>query len=526
MLSLIALAYFASSAFAQTWCGKHYLPTLPATPPGGLFPIPAVSDSPLLALRCSPAIRPYLAEDDKLTSTVKSILVDAPITHQKIANAVPVDAHNAHLDLAVTVSVNGKTLAHGTVPLNATKHELAFSLSSLKPQKEAFVITCTATLGSQTFSATGSLSYLPNPPAEIGSVTKMDLRTGTLLARPANGKGGPFAPVFPIGFYTSFGGYLDQDFTIPSVLASQGFTVVHPVPSFDNLTALEIVLDKMQEAGLYLMYDMRNTYMNATAVTAEVNRIKSRPNLLLWYTGDEPDGTSDPLTATVTSRNLIQSLDGGDDIVLQDTYMVGNNVTFSSQWSTVCNTTYGDCGCDNCKGSFEDISTRMDEFAQRLFVNGWERTKAVWTVPQGFGNDTYWKREPTGPEFVVESIVGINHGGLGVVSWDDPTTPEIKASASLLAQAMPKLTPFILSSEATFRQVTVNRVDVGLWTVGARTLVLAANMNYATTNVDLASLGLHATAAIEQVFKSGTSSAPARDHLVFGAVGSGAFIVG
>lgn len=204
-------------------CGKHYLPTLPATPPGGLFPIPAVSNSPLLALRCQPAIRPYLAEDEKLSSTVKSILVDAPITNQKIANAVPVDAHNAHLDLAVTVSVNGKVLTHGSVPLNATKHELAFSLSSLKPQKEAFVITCTATLGSQTFSATGSLSYLPNPPAGIGSVTKMDLRTGTLLARPANGKGGPFAPVFPIGFYTSFGGYLDQDFTIPSVLASQGY---------------------------------------------------------------------------------------------------------------------------------------------------------------------------------------------------------------------------------------------------------------------------------------------------------------
>ena len=30
----------------------------------------------------------------------------------------------------------------------------------------------------------------------------------------------------------------------------------------------------------------------------------------------------------------------------------------------------------------------MDEFSQRNFVNGWERTKAVWTVPQGFGQDT------------------------------------------------------------------------------------------------------------------------------------------
>lgn len=27
----------------------------------------------------------------------------------------------------------------------------------------------------------------------------------------------------------------------------------------------------------------------------------------------------------------------------------------------------------------------MDEFAQRQFIDGWELTKAVWTVPRGFG---------------------------------------------------------------------------------------------------------------------------------------------
>lgn len=112
--------------------------------------------------------------------------------------------------------------------------------------------------------------------------------------------------------------------------------------------------------------------MNATSVTEEVNRIKSRPNLLLWYTADEPDGTSDPLNATTISSRLITSLDGGDglggagyhpvslvlncenykfteyasgtDIIMQDTYMIGNNVTFSSQWGTVCTEDYGCCG--------------------------------------------------------------------------------------------------------------------------------------------------------------------------------------
>ena len=52
--------------------------------------------------------------------------------------------------------------------------------------------------------------------------------------------------------------------------------------------------------------------MNATAVTEQVNMIKSRPNLLTWYTADEPDGTSDPLNATFLASRLVQSLDGGD----------------------------------------------------------------------------------------------------------------------------------------------------------------------------------------------------------------------
>ncbi|KAF9474514.1 hypothetical protein BDN70DRAFT_908482 [Pholiota conissans] len=551
MISFLALI-LVSGVSAQTWCGKHYLPSLPPTPPGGEFPIPATSTNPLLALRCSPAIRPYLAEDAKTAGNSNdiAILVDTPVTFSQIANAAPINLHPSLDSLTVTVTANGKKLASGSVPLNATKHALQFSLSSLTPRSEAYELSCIATFGTQKFVASGSLSFLPDPPSSIGSVTKMDLRTGGLLAKPANGKGGPFAPVFPIGFYTGFGNYLVDDSTIPATLASQGY--IHPIPSFDNLTALDIVLDKMQEAGLYLVYDMRNTYMNSTAVTEEVNRIKSRPNLLTWYTGDEPDGTSDPLNATLIASNLIQSLDGGDgkggagyhpvslvlncenyffteytsgaDIVMQDTYMIGNNVTFSSQWGTVCTEDYGDCGCDNCKGSFEDISTRMDEFKERIFINGWERTKAVWTVPQGFGNDTY--RFPTGPEFVVESIVGINHGGLGVMSWDDPTSTDIKASASLLALAMPKMTPFILSPSATFRQVTINRVDIGLWKVGGQTLVLASNMNYFNVSIGFRDLGLPSPQlSVNQVFNSGALVDPSRQHLVFGSVGSGGFIV-
>ncbi|KAG6833418.1 hypothetical protein H0H87_007403 [Tephrocybe sp. NHM501043] len=182
----------------------------------------------------------------------------------------------------------------------------------------------------------------------------------------------------------------------------------------------------------------------------------------------------------------------------------------------------------------------MDEFRDRLFINGWERTKAVWTVPQGFGNETYWKvmqlygdnypispfipqRDPTGKEFVVQSVLGINHGGLGVVSWDDPTTPDIKSSASLLAKALSRMTLYITNPTASFRQVTIRRIDVGLWTVGKETLLLASNLNYETTSLQFKDLGLSSHNVV-QVLDSGARFSP-DGTLQFESVGSGAFVL-
>ncbi|KAF7974505.1 hypothetical protein HWV62_12074 [Athelia sp. TMB] len=531
----VVLSALAAGASGQTWCNKHYMSSQAVVPPGGNFPTPAPSTESLLALRCAPAIRPYLAED---STSPAGILIDAPVTYSHIAGAEPISISSGSLE--VTISANGKTLGQSQVPLNATKHEISFSLAGLKAQTEAYNVSCTANYNSQTFTASTALSYLPNP--TNSSVTKMDLRTGALMAKPATGTGGDYEYVFPIGFYTSFDGYLATNLSVINDLKDQGFTIIHPVPTFDNLTALGEVLDRMEEVGLYLMYDMRfpSSYMNTTAVTEQVNMIKSRPNLLLWYTGDEPDGTSDPLNATSTAYDLIYSLDGyhpvslvlncqdyqytaytsGTDIVMQDTYMIGNNVTHSVEWNTACTPDFGDCGCDNCKGNFEDISTRMDEFKQRNFINGWDRTKVVWTVPQAFGGEEYWSREPTGYEWLVQSIVGVNHGGLGIVPWDDPTPTDIKGNASALAKALPSMTPYIFSPSATFTNLTSNQIDVAMWTVAGKTLLLAANMNYkqVTLTLPAALKGKQAT----QVFNGGATASGS--GITFQSVGTGAFI--
>lgn len=224
----------------------------------------------------------------------------------------------------------------------------------------------------------------------------------------------------------------DRVYWIPCCVLSLTIGQVHPIfESTPTQTSVNEVFGRMQQNGMYFMYDMRYVYQDAANLTAQVNLFKTWSNLLVWYTGDEPDGSSDPLNATSTAYDLIYNLDGyhpvslvlncqdyyftsyaaGADIIMQDVYIVGANVNTSLMFDTPCTPTYGVCGCDNCLpipaglddavppanasliplpensglGSFTDISDRVTSFLNRMQDVGWERTKAVWSVPQAFG---------------------------------------------------------------------------------------------------------------------------------------------
>ena len=85
------------------------------------------------------------------------------------------------------------------------------------------------------------------------------------------------------------------------------------------------------------------------------------------------------------------------------------------------NVNFGDSGCDNCNGTFYDISTRIDSSRDRARLQGVYRTKPVWIVPQSF-NDVqgeFWWRVPFGLEGeAVTSILTWNHGGVGHAAWN------------------------------------------------------------------------------------------------------------
>ena len=117
------------------------------------------------------------------------------------------------------------------------------------------------------------------------------------------------------------------------------------------------------------------------------------------------------------------------------------------------------------------------------------------------------------------------HMSKGLISYGDPTTPEIKSFASRLALSMPNITRFTLNPCATFRQTTILGVDFGIWKINStETLVLATNTEYSPVTVDFAYLGLPSSGiTVEQILDTGAIHFT--KNIVFESVGSGAFVI-
>jgi hypothetical protein len=290
--------------------------------------------------------------------------------------------------------------------------------------------------------------------------------------------------------------------------ASLGYNVIHIVPTgtlgdvpfpWDQF---EPYLQRADELGLYLQYDVIWDYQNLTGMIEQVERIRSHPSLLLWYQSDEPDGKSNPINSTGIAYEKIRELDPyhpaslalncydfyysdyakGADIITPDVYPISTNTSFSSQYGTVCNATYGCCGCDDCNGAFEDISERIDELHRRDELIGW--SKIQWFAPQAFGNETFWTRYPTAAEEVVMTLLAINHGAKGIVMWDYPTTSEILNVTNHLASVLTSetLANFLLGAPLTKTLAVqgASRVDAAVWISKDtnQALLSIVNLNY------------------------------------------------
>ena len=449
-----------------------------------------------------------------------SFVVDANISYingQPYYNTTSEPGSNSSapfttLYIDIVVAETGLALVSGgNVSVNSTSNEVQFSLANLTASTSPYTITIQGSSqdGKQVYEAETQLYKLPAR-SDGGSVVRIDSLYGGLMTQESGSTS--WTPLLPYSFYTSWDAYLNKSIDNVDTFKAQGYNIIHIVPDTElfNFTQFNEFLDRMDEVGLWVMYDMRWSYQNLSSVEYQVNQVKNRKSMLLWYTGDEPDGSGDPPNATKLAYDTIKSTDpyhpvslclncynfyfeeysSGADILLEDVYPISNNVTFSNTYGTVCNTTYGCCGCDDCKGDFEDISERLDLFAEyQSWLGG--PPKTTWGVPQAFGASQFWVRYPTAEEETVMTLLSINHNAKGIVMWDYPTTSDLENVTSSLSKMLtaPQVASFVLGAKTTALSVTgESRVDAAGWIVGDQMLVSVAYLEYddSSAAVDIA----------------------------------------
>ncbi|CCF47072.1 hypothetical protein CH063_04033 [Colletotrichum higginsianum] len=512
--ALIALPLFAQGQAVRfnnpegvdIWCGKAYRSTDSSFDPGGWFSEPAISDVPLLRLKVRPRLSIYLETD-----ATANLLIDAVVSNQ-VGSPLPAGfGHNnssvaALKPLAIEILLGDNVLATEHVSLGSRDNEVALAVGSLTPRMEAYNITVRTTIDStHVYEDWTEFSYLPYP-EDYGSVARIDNLHGGLLAQ--RGKDAPWDLIFAYTYYTQWTLYWNDSVDTLNEFAAMGYNVIHIVPtgSLGEIPfpwdEFEPYLQRADELGLYLRYDVLWTWPNLTNMVDQVTRLRTHPSILLWYQSDEADGKANPANSTGIAYEQIRALDpyhpvslalncwdfhyaeyaAGADIVMSDVYPVAINATFSTVYGTECNATYGCCGCDDCEGRFEDIPARLDEFHRRDEILGWQKTQ--WFAPQAFGNETFWARYPTADEEVVMTVVAVNHGAKGIVMWNYPATDELEGLTSRLAGVFTDETAVgLLLGAGRTQDLAVQgakRVDAAVWADAGkgRALISVVNLNY------------------------------------------------
>ncbi|KAL8779181.1 MAG: hypothetical protein Q9213_007067 [Squamulea squamosa] len=460
---LLVSWYTRPSTAIETWCGKAYHQGDPEVTPGGRIGPAQVSEVPLIDVAIRPRLSLYLDGEKNGSFIVDATAsrihgqpwdADSSMSNQSKLNTGTVVYTTGDDDEILTVNVihmesGAELLPRTTIKFNETSKEFLFLTETLKASLAPQPIKLELThADGRKFEATTALYYLPNPKS-TQSITRIDSLCGGLQVRTSNLL---WLKIFPYSFYLS-GAWLASDPTNLKRFRDLGFNILHIIPGGEgigyDLDQLDAWFEEAEKLGLWIMYDMRWTYQNSDYVKTQVERYKTRRNMLLYYTADEP------------AHGVEQSCN-----------------------STPCNESYGDCGCDNCITSptspaLTNIPSRLDLWSSFRTQLGLPHNP-IWSVPQAFTQQDFWTRTPSPQEVIAMILLSLNHGAKGIVMWVFPTADEIIQTASRFSKAVlgPHgiLDEFVTSTEAVRVAVVGARdVDAAMWRAGSYMMISAVN---------------------------------------------------
>ena len=468
---------------------------------------PAPSPSPMLYVQVQPRHSIYDSSESK-----GDFVVEASISYthgEPYSNRMFIPGSDEtlsfdRLKFDIRVEEHNSLLVSSGTTIDAKSRLFQFDLTSLQPRLGPYEIILygapTHSYGYQNYTAKTQLYYLPVK--NTGSTVKIDnLHGGMLVAK--NVTNYTFEPLLPFGFYTSCSGHLNYGIDNVSAYKDLGFNAINPVCAFTD-GELGYLFDWMDEVYLWYQYDMRGSYLNLTSVAEQIPLVKDRSAFLSWYTADEPDGWQYALNSTRLAYDLLKEQDpyhptglvlncdnyhfkeysSGADYIMEDAYPIGINPHHSRPWSTTCNETYGDCGCDNCIGRLQDVSDRLDSYFDYQDWLG-KPQKPIWSVLQAFSGEGYWIRDPTPMETFVMILLSFNHMAKAIMSWQFPSSAilnEAHSAFAKVATAAPA-SHFLLDADPVILDLPGETLlDVSYWILDNQVMVGFVNLDHADSN--------------------------------------------
>jgi hypothetical protein len=224
-------------------------------------------------------------------------------------------------------------------------------------------------------------------------------------------------PFFPFGFFSCS----PFEPTLQEEEAVKGFNLISPYQKIDkkSLKDRKAYMDRCASLGMKVNYNLcsmaggggvgssrvqgLSRQEKLEMLRKEVEMFRDHPALLAWYIADEPDGQNLPPDSLKETYRIIKELDPYHPV----------SVLFMSPRKAADYRDVMDIAMTNPypipEGKITEVIPYIDLLKRAFWLE-----KPAWVVPQAFGGNEWWKREPDPREIRAMTWMAVIHGATGV----------------------------------------------------------------------------------------------------------------
>jgi hypothetical protein len=326
-------------------------------------------------------------------------------------------------------------------------------------------------LKDQKIVVSGKVEMIKRPAKE--NAVQIDLLTGSLVI--------DNRPFFPFGFYCGPVGNL------PETEVVHGFNMIGPYQ--DNLPknyqTRKAYMDRCAQLGIRVQYGVNSLIGSGhngskgldltdaeklDILKKEVIAFRDHPALLSWYINDEPDGQGRPPAILEDAYRLIHRLDPYHPISI--VFMMPQKANdFRNTMDIAMTDPYP------IPGPPDKVMDDLDKY-----VNAYRYQKSVWLVPQAFGAQEMWTREPAAQEIRLMTYMGLIRGAKGIQYYVhapgnlNPQSVSAWSACSDVAVETAQMTSFLSSADdAPEFKSSDNKLLVRSFKYKGNLLIIVAN---------------------------------------------------